>query len=246
MKPIYRVSIIGTNEISREGLRRILEDDGVEVCCVSELNCSKLCQSETFNDGKIHIALCLTATGNETISTIHSIRQNLPESRIVAVVDEFSVENVAAAFGEGVDGYVVNGISCDALIGVLRLVALGEKVLPSKLSMMLSAPVWKLPAANWKFTNDLSLSAREIEILRCLMEGDCNKIIARRLDISEATVKVHVKAVLRKLHVSNRTQAAIWAFTRGLGQEDRRTVQQEFEYQREARAHTRPLLRVAS
>ncbi|TPG21598.1 DNA-binding response regulator [Sphingomonas koreensis] len=60
------------------------------------------------------------------------------------------------------------------------------------------------------------LSDREIEILRCLVIGYPNKLISRRLDISEATVKVHVKAVLRKLKVQNRTQAAIYALHHGL------------------------------
>jgi two-component system, NarL family, nitrate/nitrite response regulator NarL len=55
------------------------------------------------------------------------------------------------------------------------------------------------------------LSAREKCILRCLLNGDANKVIARKVDISEGTVKVHVKAILRKIRVQNRTQAAIWA-----------------------------------
>jgi two-component system nitrate/nitrite response regulator NarL len=55
------------------------------------------------------------------------------------------------------------------------------------------------------------LSVRETVILRCLMEGDSNKLIARKFDITEATVKVHVKAILRKIRAKNRTQAAIWA-----------------------------------
>ncbi|KQX20052.1 hypothetical protein ASD39_09170 [Sphingomonas sp. Root50] len=60
------------------------------------------------------------------------------------------------------------------------------------------------------------LSDREVEVLRELGKGCANKTIARRLGISEATVKVHVKATLRKLQVANRTQAAIWAMQNGL------------------------------
>jgi two-component system nitrate/nitrite response regulator NarL len=56
-----------------------------------------------------------------------------------------------------------------------------------------------------------SLSARECEILRCLMEGSPNKLIARQFGLTEATVKVHVKAILRKTGMKNRTQAAMWA-----------------------------------
>lgn len=60
------------------------------------------------------------------------------------------------------------------------------------------------------------LSERELEILRCLVDGDSNKRIANRLNITEATVKVHLKSILRKTHVMNRTQAAIWGLQRGL------------------------------
>ncbi|TYC87068.1 response regulator transcription factor [Novosphingobium sp. BW1] len=59
------------------------------------------------------------------------------------------------------------------------------------------------------------LSEREIDTLHCLMMGYPNKVIAYRLDISEVTVKVHVKAILRKLMVQNRTQTAIWAVNQG-------------------------------
>jgi two-component system, NarL family, nitrate/nitrite response regulator NarL len=60
-----------------------------------------------------------------------------------------------------------------------------------------------------------NLSARQKTILRCLLDGDSNKVIARRIAIAEATVKVHVKAILRKIRVQNRTQAAIWAMHNG-------------------------------
>jgi two-component system nitrate/nitrite response regulator NarL len=57
------------------------------------------------------------------------------------------------------------------------------------------------------------LSTREAEILHCLTEGAPNKIIARKLAVAEATVKVHIKAILRKIGAANRTQAAMWATT---------------------------------
>src|SRR5262249_6905338 len=59
------------------------------------------------------------------------------------------------------------------------------------------------------------LSARQQSILRCLVQGDSNKTIARKMAMAEATVKVHVKAILRKIRVHNRTQAAIWAISNG-------------------------------
>ena len=65
-------------------------------------------------------------------------------------------------------------------------------------------------------TRSLGLSERETQILQCLVEGCANKLIARRLDIAEATVKVHIKGLLRKINVSNRTQAAIWALNQNV------------------------------
>ena len=68
--------------------------------------------------------------------------------------------------------------------------------------------------ANLVISDDTSapqLSPRELAILRCLINGNSNKCIARKIDIAEGTVKVHVKAILRKIRAQNRTQAAIWA-----------------------------------
>jgi two-component system nitrate/nitrite response regulator NarL len=58
-----------------------------------------------------------------------------------------------------------------------------------------------------------------VQILRCLLNGDSNKMIANHLNITEATVKVHLKSLLRKINASNRTQAAIWALNNGIGGE---------------------------
>ena len=70
-----------------------------------------------------------------------------------------------------------------------------------------------VPQANSSYTP--RLSARQQSILRCLIQGDSNKTIARKMAIAEATVKVHVKAILRRIRVHNRTQAAIWAMSNG-------------------------------
>jgi two-component system, NarL family, nitrate/nitrite response regulator NarL len=231
---------MGGNELAREGLKRILTDTGVNVNCVAAAEHLVQFESKLANNDPSHIVLCLIANDSEAVTTTRELRQSLPKARIVAMVDEFSLDNVAAAFEEGVDGYVVSEIGCQSLFGVLQLTALGEKVFPSQLAPMLTASVWKLLATNWKFSNDFSLSEREIEILRCLANGDCNKVIARRLEITEATVKVHVKAVLRKMRVSNRTQAAIWAITRGLShREPPMPAPPGFQHMSASHVHTR-------
>jgi two-component system nitrate/nitrite response regulator NarL len=132
--------------------------------------------------------------------------------------DQFDLDEVVEAFKFGVDGYIVKEISCEALMKSLRLVAMGEKVMPSQLAQHLSGMEERSQAPQLARNPDVSriLSDREITTLRYLLVGHANKVIARRLEISEATVKVYVKAILRKLRVSNRTQAAIWAFNNGV------------------------------
>jgi two-component system nitrate/nitrite response regulator NarL len=118
-------------------------------------------------------------------------------------------------------------MSCDAFIKSIELVMMGETVFPPAfLSFALDAEGVHLDKAEPRdHSNPMieapedaiarQLSPRERSILRCLIEGDCNKCIARKIDIAEATVKVHIKAILRKIRVQNRTQAAIWGMNNG-------------------------------
>jgi DNA-binding NarL/FixJ family response regulator len=104
-----------------------------------------------------------------------------------------------------------------ALHQSLRLVLLGEKVFPTDLARLLTSDriMARNDAAQMGHVN--GLSDREMQILGYLLNGAQNKQIARDLQISDGTVKVHLKAILKKIGVQNRTQAAIWAVSQGIG-----------------------------
>jgi two-component system nitrate/nitrite response regulator NarL len=117
------------------------------------------------------------------------------------------------AFAAGADGYVLKSISSAALIDSLRLVLHGEKVFPRTLGNLIAQlrdGAGESPAHETRVGN-VWLATRELAILQGLAQGHTNKRIAITLGITEATVKVNLKAVLRKLGMSNRTQVAIWA-----------------------------------
>ena len=106
------------------------------------------------------------------------------------------------------------------LINVLELTVLGEQILPrSAVDSLLNhastvSGLGRTSSASEQSAPDprvTKLSPRETVILQSLMGGDANKVIARRLDITESTIKVHVKSILRKIGAANRTQAAMWA-----------------------------------
>jgi two-component system nitrate/nitrite response regulator NarL len=138
------------------------------------------------------------------------------------------MNEVASAFHAGANGYFVDIVTCDRFIRSIELVVMGETIFPPAfLSFILDAnrhhPVeaaasvrigQPILVATKDATSPL-LSPQEKVILRCIIEGNSNKCIARKIDAAEATVKVHVKAILRKIRVQNRTQAAVWGLNNG-------------------------------
>ena len=122
---------------------------------------------------------------------------------------------LAACLSAGAAGYLTTDISRDALLRSLQLAALGEKVFPTDLAGLLVNGSRGPRRPLVRSEKVCGLSDREIETLQCLIRGISNKVIAKRLNITEATIKVHIKSVMRKIKASNRTQAAIWAVRQG-------------------------------
>jgi two-component system nitrate/nitrite response regulator NarL len=165
---------------------------------------------------------------------IELFKKRHPTGRIAVLADHNQPNDIVSAFRAGANAYFVKVAPCDAFIKSLELVMLGETILPAAmLSMIPDGTVdhndnrrqeavelfgRKVAAGDCLEAggdDTPRLSVREKCILNCLIEGDSNKVIARKIDIAEATVKVHVKAILRKVRVHNRTQAAIWAMSSG-------------------------------
>ncbi len=144
--------------------------------------------------------------------------------RFVMLIDATDVDWPQCVADSGIDAVLSQDISAEVLHRSLDLVMLGQRFFPAVLA---HAPAEREPATLIPFpkpsaarmpVTDLdvqrgaTLSEREATILRCLMDGASNKVIARELQVTEATVKAHVKGLLRKVRASNRTQAAVWAF----------------------------------
>jgi two-component system nitrate/nitrite response regulator NarL len=135
------------------------------------------------------------------------------------VADHYRLDELVSAFRAGANGYFADVMTCDAFIKSMELLMMGETIFPPALSFVLDSEGGILVTTDDGFAPQLS--PREKSILRCLIEGDSNKCIARKIDIAEATVKVHVKAILRKIRVHNRTQAAIWGVNHGSNHQPR-------------------------
>jgi two-component system, NarL family, nitrate/nitrite response regulator NarL len=206
--------LIGQNTLVREGLRRILLDGGF---LLEHSGASIEDLDEAALSSNPRLVVLDWAKSDDLELAISTARAAFAQAHVVVLADDFVYESMVKAFNAGVQGFIVKRMGCEPLLASLSLAAVGEKVMPSQLANQLGEIVVNNSLSEAK-TADLAelLSDRELETMRYLLGGNPNKVIANHLEVSEATVKVHVKSILRKLGVRNRTQAAIWAVNNGV------------------------------
>ena len=143
--------------------------------------------------------------------------------RVAVLADKCRLDDALLMFRAGANAYLASVKSCMALIKSLELVMLGETIMPSDLLALIPGHDERAIDCDARVPKQIEcsavlsrLSVQENRILLHLIEGVGNKVIARKLDIAEATVKVHMKSIFRKILVRNRTQAVVWAITNGL------------------------------
>lgn len=151
------------------------------------------------------------------LETLKRLREQGVASRIVIFTVSDHEEDVIAALRSGADGYLLKDMEPEDLLDQLHQAAVGRMVISDRLTALLAEAL-----RNQKPTRNQpdfdSLTPREQEILRLIADGLSNKMIARRLDISEGTVKVHVKHLLKKLGLRSRVEVAVWAVQEGFAQ----------------------------
>jgi len=160
--------------------------------------------------------LLLYGAGPNTEAALRDIelfKQDQPGAKVALLTQNYESTAALAAFAADVNAYLSRESSWDTIFKSLELVMLGEAVFPWQLfTGVLKTNSFGVPSPTRRPHDSAArLSPQETAIIRYLAEGSSNKAIARKAAISEATVKVHVKAILRKIRAQNRTQAAIWA-----------------------------------
>jgi two-component system nitrate/nitrite response regulator NarL len=212
------ILLIDENKLFREGLKKLLDGSAYIIQEQTETVAQAL---EILKKGlRPKIILIEFDSQTQDFSDLEKIHGLYPEVKIVVLAaTTHNIHNLAQCFEAGADAYLLKTISPDALKQSLTLVLLGEKVFPTRLAALLVSGQGE-GFRSLQASADLeNLSDRELQILRCLLSGHPNKVIAKKLNITEATVKVHLKGVLKKINAANRTQAAIWALNNGLSNE---------------------------
>jgi DNA-binding NarL/FixJ family response regulator len=139
------------------------------------------------------------------IDAMITIRSEFPEARIIIVTSSEGDVEMQRALEGGASGYIVKSMPPQTLVEAIRKVHAGKKAIPAEVAARLA-----------DHYSDEGLTSREIEILQQIAEGNRNRDIARKLFISEGTVKVHIQHIMAKLGANDRTQAITIAVRRGI------------------------------
>jgi two-component system nitrate/nitrite response regulator NarL len=160
------------------------------------------------------ILLDLNMKGMGGIDTLKRLREAGSDARIVMLTVSDSADDLVAAIRAGADGYLLKDMEPELLLNRIREALYGRMVISDSLTGALAQA---LRGESVAATRDAAqLTERERDILACLAAGMSNKLVARELNITEGTVKVHVKNLLKKLNFRSRVEAAVWAVEHGL------------------------------
>jgi two-component system nitrate/nitrite response regulator NarL len=159
------------------------------------------------------ILLDLHMKGMNGIDTLKAMREAGMDCRIVILTVSDSADDLVAAIRSGADGYLLKDMEPEELLAAIDQTLNGSTVIGERLNGMLARAIRSEATASQR--DSAALTPREQDILQGLAQGQSNKLIARNLEITDATVKVHVKNLLKKLGFRSRLEAAVWAVSRG-------------------------------
>lgn len=201
------ILLVDDHPLLRKGLTQLIEfEDELEVIGEASDGHSALELAKEHEPDLI--VLDLNMQGMDGLETLRAMRNAEITSRIIMLTVSDSDEDVVCAITYGADGYLLKDMDPEQILEKLKEAALGKMVISEKLTHVLAGAI---RGGNDKKSNLLAkLTSREHEILKLIAKGMSNKLIARELDISDGTVKVHVKHVLKKLDLNSRVEAAVW------------------------------------
>lgn len=208
MTEMVTTCLMEKNYLVREGLKNLLAETNFKVTEVSAS--AKIQDIRSRMENADLVIYGIDESDKKPENIIGNIREIYPHSRIAILSSDINLELISSFFAQGVHGYLTKNQSPSSLLNSLYMIIAGEKIYPAAaLDSFTKKNKRDAQASNYK------LSSREVEILMHVADGKTNKEIALLRDIAESTVKAHIKTILRKLNLSNRTQAARWVLTEG-------------------------------
>jgi len=217
-----RILLIDDHTLFRAGLRDLLTRRNIEV--VADVGDGaegvKIASDQALDQPLDIVLLDMRMPQMDGISVLKILKAAHPDLPVAMLTTSSDESDLVGALRNGAQGYLLKDMEPDELVVALREIVAGKTVVAPDLAPVLASAVQgdSLDSNAEKEKEDpfAVLTPREFEILTLLAEGQSNKVIARNLGISDGTVKLHVKAILRKLNISSRITAAVMAVEHGV------------------------------
>ncbi len=221
-----RVLIIDDHALFRVGLQGLLEQRGIEVADAVASGIEGLQRAEELRPDIVLLDLRMPDMGG--LEVLEKLRENTPGIPVVMLTTSNEETDLIKSLRSGAQGYLLKDMEPDELVSALRDIENGKNVVAQDLTDALA----RMVQGDTNVADDdgpfSELTPREMEILCLLAEGQSNKLIARNLGISDGTVKLHVKAILRKLGIHSRVEAAVIAVEQGLRKKNKADYDENF------------------
>jgi NarL family two-component system response regulator LiaR len=209
-----RVLLVDDHKIVRQGVRAFLHTlEDIQV--IDEAETGAAAVSAANQQQPDVVLMDLELPGDlDGISATRQIRKQRPETQVIVVTSHHQDEFIFPAVRAGAISYLLKDVEPDELADAIRKAARGEAVIDSRVA---SRIIQELQGIRRSELNPFTeLSEREFDVLRLIAAGKSNAEIAESLVIGENTVKTHIGSILRKLHLDDRTQAAVYAWQQGI------------------------------
>jgi DNA-binding NarL/FixJ family response regulator len=206
-----RLLVCDDHEVIRTGLASLLAGSDIEI--IAEASNGKDAVEKAKVQKPDVVLLDIRMPDGDGLATLEKLRSTVPDSRVVMLSTYDNPTYIARAVALGASDYVLKGSTREAIVATITAAAEGES--PSR-SGELRRVAGAMKIRQVLDDDEVPLTQRETQVLRHVALGLSNKEIGRSLEISVETVKEHVQNILRKIAVSDRTQAAVWAVRRGL------------------------------
>jgi len=209
------ILLIDDHPLLRQGIKQLIEmEDDMQVDGEASNGPDGIRKAAEIEPDLILLDLNMPEMSG--VEVLKQLREQGTAARIIIFTVSDHEDDVVAALRAGADGYLLKDMEPEDMIAELKQAATGKMVISDRLTTLLAQALRSQQPASSSQPDYNSLTPREKDILRLIAEGLSNKMIGRRLDISDGTVKVHVKHLLKKLNLRSRVEVAVWAVEEGL------------------------------
>ncbi|KAA3654249.1 MAG: DNA-binding response regulator [Proteobacteria bacterium] len=216
MSERIRVLLVDDHGLFRSGIKALLKrSEEFEVIGEAADGLEGAKRAKQLQPDVVLLDLHMPGVGGQ--DALKLILEDVPDTQVLMLTVSEDSEDLLATLHAGATGYLLKNIEAETLIDAIRMASRGEPVVsPLMMGKLLASRAGGRAAAPAQADDELDkLTPRERDILACIAKGQSNKQIARNLEVAESTVKIHVQSILKKLHLSSRVQAAVFAVERG-------------------------------